>query len=157
MNWWNSSPQQAGPSQAINQSLQTFDERLVNFPWNMFGNCSSLDNHPCVNPPNNLAAVLSAGGEGDIYRIIISEYPVSGLSSYLSINITNDNVVTTCGWDWDTERTHNNYETLAHTNVIPAVKQRKDFQLKLIRSKNQDNILSIVTSMEGLWAKELHE
>ena len=115
----------------------------------MFGNCPSLDNHQCsVNPPNNLVAVLNAGGEGDIYRIIISEYPVSGLSSYLSINITNDNVVTTCGWDWDTERTHNNYETPAHTNVIPAVKQRKYFQLKLIRSKNQDIILRIVTSRE---------
>ena len=98
--------------------------------------------------------MLNAGGEGDIYRIIISEYPVSGLSSYLGINITNDNVVTTCGWDWDTERTHNNYGTPAHTNVIPAVKQRKYFQLKLIRSKNQDDILSIVTSREGLWVRE---
>ena len=27
---------------------------------------------------------LHAGGEGDIYRIIISEYSVSGLSSHLS-------------------------------------------------------------------------
>ena len=107
MNWWNSEPQQAGPSQAINQSLQTFDE-TCEFPRNMFGDCPSLDN-PCKSP-GNLAAARRAGGEGDIYRIIISEYPVSGLSSYLGINITNDNVVTTCGWDCDTERTNNNYE-----------------------------------------------
>ena len=115
----------------------------------MFGNCPSLDN-PCKSPPGNLAAARRAGGEGDIYRIIISEYPVSGLSSYLGINITNDNVVTTCGWDCDTERTNNNYEIPAHTNVIPAVKQRKYFQLNLIRSKNRDDSLRRVTTRQGV-------
>ena len=123
MNWWNSEPQETGPRLAINQKFADFWRDLWISPETCLEIAPPLTTH--VNPPGN----LHAGGEGDIYRIIISEYSVSGviIPSLLGINITNDNVVTTCGWDCDNGPEDNNYEIAAHTNVIPQSNRESIF------------------------------
>ena len=78
MNWWNSEPQETGPRLAINQKFADFWRDL----WISLETC--LEIAPPLTTHVNLPGNLHAGGEGDIYRIIISEYSVSGLSSHLS-------------------------------------------------------------------------
>ena len=113
-----------------------------------------------VNPPGN----LHAGGEGDIYRIIISEYSVSWviMSSLLGINITNDNVVTTCGWDWGIRsltRPWEGWQQLVDTSAqlqSPQSNWDKYFQLNLIRSKNRDDALRRVTTQAWHRVRVVH-